>query len=49
MLKSTSGLYTAPLPSVKVSFDEECAENMGTDEQRIKYRKNAGLDALTES
>jgi hypothetical protein len=47
MLSASSNPYTTPIPSAKVSVAEECAKNLGTDEERIKCRKNAGLNALS--
>ena len=47
MLNAASDLCTTPIPSDKVSVAEECAKNLGTDEERIKCRKNAGLNALS--
>lgn len=47
MLRASSNLYSTPIPSAKASVAEECAKNLGTDEERIKCRKNAGLSALS--
>ncbi len=49
MLNGVSDLFSTLLPSVYASVAEEYAENMGTDEEKTKRRRPAGLKALSQN